>query len=183
MKIENDIITGADVVKLGNGTVINRYSHVVAGAEIGDDCMVGEHVYVAGGAIIGNRVRIQNINSIWDGVVLEDDVFVAPSVVFTNHHNPHDRHDRKSVKFHADKTVVKYKATLCANSTIIAPKVIGENAVIGGGALVLVNVPASVLVTGKVCRNSWATLTDKDGNKIKGSLDYSGNFIPGVPEK
>jgi UDP-2-acetamido-3-amino-2,3-dideoxy-glucuronate N-acetyltransferase len=173
MKIENDIITIDRQYKLENGTIINRFSHVVKGAEIGDNCMIGEHCYIAGGVKLGNGVRVQNGNNLWDGVELGDYVFIAPAVVFTNHHNPHDRHNHNN--FVADKTIIGERSTLCANCTIIAPKVIGKNVVIGGGALVLVNVPDNVKVFGRVCKNSYASLI-QNGTAIKGRLDVSGNF-------
>lgn len=178
MKIENDIITVEKPIKLENGTVINRFSHVVAGAEIGDNCMIGEHCYISKAAIIGNDVRIQNLNNIWDGVVLEDNVFIAPSVCFTNHHNPHDRHNRNV--FRPDKTIVKEKATICTNCTIVAPKVIGKNSIIGAGALILINIPDYVMVYGRVSSQSWATYHGENcDQEIKGRIDKSGEFVEG----
>jgi UDP-3-O-[3-hydroxymyristoyl] glucosamine N-acyltransferase len=88
LKIEKDIVTGETRVTLDNLTVINRYSHIVAGAEIGSNTMVGQGCYVASGARIGNNCRIQNGNNIWDGVTIQNDVFIGPNVSLTNDHNP-----------------------------------------------------------------------------------------------
>ena len=139
MEIEYEIITGPNIKKLENGAVINRYSHVLKGASIGKDCMIGSYCYVASSAKIGDFTRIQNHVNIYDGVELGASVFVGPHTVFTNHHDPQDRFERiaSNGEFIPDKTIVGDNATICAAVTIIAPAIIGANARIGAGSVVL----------------------------------------------
>jgi UDP-3-O-[3-hydroxymyristoyl] glucosamine N-acyltransferase len=132
--IKKDIVTTKTPKILDNGTVINRFSHVVAGADIGANVMVGERCYIAAEAIIGEGSRIQNGVDVWDGVQIGRRVFVGPSVRFTNHHDP-------SILYHGqfvpDETIIKDGAVLCAASVIIAPRIIGERAFVGAASLVL----------------------------------------------
>lgn len=146
MTIDCEIVTLDKPVKLSNGTVVNRFSHVCKGAQIGDDCMIGEHVYIASGAVIGERVRIQNINNIWNGVELGDDVFIAPAVCLTNHHDPRGRFTEKH--FTPDKTIIGRRATVCTNATIVAPCIIGENSMIAAASIILANVPSDFTAYG-----------------------------------
>ena len=131
--IDKEIITMDKQVRLRNGTVINRYSHVLAGAKIGSNVMIGEHCYVAKTVIIGHRCRIQNHNNLYDGLTLQDDVFIAPNVSISNHHNPKIR----TGEFIADKVLIKKGAVIGIGSVIIAPRTIGKNALIAGGAVII----------------------------------------------
>lgn len=141
MILEYDIVTQGKIVKLENGTIINRYSHIVKGAEVGKNCMIAEHCYIAGRSKIGNNVRIQNYVSVWDGVEIRDDVFVGPRVTFTNHNDPHDRH-KDGVSDYPHKTIIHKGVTLCAACIIVAPREIGEYVRIGAGSVVLKDIAA-----------------------------------------
>jgi UDP-2-acetamido-3-amino-2,3-dideoxy-glucuronate N-acetyltransferase len=131
--------------RIGEGTKIWHFSHVMSRATIGRDCNVGQNVVVSPDVVIGDNVRIQNNVSIYTGVVLEDDVFCGPSMVFTNVVNPRSHVSRK----HEYKpTLVKRGATLGANSTILCGHTIGRYAFIGAGAVVIRDVPDYALVVG-----------------------------------
>ncbi|MEO0561413.1 MAG: acyltransferase [Chloroflexota bacterium] len=130
---------------IGAGTKIWHFCHVMKHAVIGDDCVLGQNVFVAGGVTIGDRVRIQNNVSVYDGVTLEDDVFCGPSCVFTNVTNPRAGINRRGVY---DKTLVKLGATLGANSTVVCGHTVGRHAFIGAGAVVTKDVPDYALMVG-----------------------------------
>jgi len=132
-------------VSLGRGTKIWHFCHICAGATIGDDCAIGQNGYVAGSVIVGNRCRIQNNVSLYDGVILDQDVFVGPSAVFTNVTNPRAAIDRRS-EFR--QTRVECGATIGANATIVAGVTLGQYCFIGAGAVVVDNVAAHALVVG-----------------------------------
>jgi len=133
---------------IGKGTHIWHFSHVCSGAFIGEDCMLGQNVYIGSDVNIGNRVRIQNNVSVYNGVTMENDIFVGPSVVFTNVHLPMPT--QKAEKFSA--THVRSGAMIGANSTIITPCLIGKNAVIGAGSVVTSDVPDNAVVYGNPAR-------------------------------
>jgi UDP-3-O-[3-hydroxymyristoyl] glucosamine N-acyltransferase len=133
MIIDNDIITTHVPHKLHNGSTIHRFSHVVKGAEIGSNVMIGEHCYIARDTIIGDNTRIQNANNIYDGCRIGENVFIGPRVAISNHHNP----SINSTKFIADKVIIGDNAVLCINCTIVAPRNIGKNSLIGAGAVVI----------------------------------------------
>jgi UDP-2-acetamido-3-amino-2,3-dideoxy-glucuronate N-acetyltransferase len=136
---------------IGDGTKIWHFCHVMAGARVGAGCVLGQNVFVAGGAVVGDRCRIQNNVSIYDGVELEDDVFVGPSAVFTNVKNPRAAVSRKSAFV---KTRVGRGATIGANATIVCGVEIGEYGFVGAGAAVTRNVLAHALVTGVPARRT-----------------------------
>lgn len=136
--IDDGAIIGAD-------TRVWHFSHVSAGARIGSGVIVGQNAFIAGSAVIGDRCKIQNNVSIYDGVVLEDDVFVGPSVVFTNVHNPRANVERKS-EFRG--THVRLGASLGANCTIVCGVKVGSWAFIGAGAVITKDVPDFAIVTG-----------------------------------
>ena len=145
MKVKEDIITLGEQYILDNGTVINRYSHIVAGAEIGENSMIGQGCYVASCAIIGNNVKIQNHNNLWNGVTIEDNVFIGPRCCLTNDHNP-----SKENPNYPDKTLIKKGATLGTNVTVVAPCIIGECSMIGAASLVLRDIEDNERVNGKI---------------------------------
>ncbi len=130
---------------IGEGTKIWHFSHIMSGATIGEHCILGQNVYVAATAIIGNNVKIQNNVSLYDGVLCEDDVFIGPSVVFTNVLNPRSFIERKN---EYKKTIIKKGATIGANATVLCGITIGAYAMIGAGAVVVKDVEAYSLFVG-----------------------------------
>lgn len=135
--------------QIGEGTKIWHFCHVMSGSEIGRDCVIGQNVFVASKVTIADRVRIQNNVSVYEGVILEDDVFIGPSVVFTNVHHPRAHVSRRD-QFQA--TRVRKGATLGANSTIVCGNEIGEYAFIAAGAVVTHNIEPFALVAGVPAR-------------------------------
>jgi UDP-2-acetamido-3-amino-2,3-dideoxy-glucuronate N-acetyltransferase len=142
--------------RIGPGTRVWRFCHVQAGAHIGADCVLGQSCYVAPGAKIGDRCRIQNHVSVYDGVTLEDDVFVGPSAVFTNVRRPRAAYPQKPA---FGSTQVGAGATIGANATVVCGVRIGARAMVGAGAVVTRDVPdhavvvgAPARVTGWICR-------------------------------
>lgn len=131
--------------RIGNGTKVWHFSHLMPNCIIGENCSLGQNVYVASHVSLGNNVKVQNNVSIYEGVVCEDDVFLGPSMVFTNVINPRSAVIRKN---EFKKTLVKKGATIGANATILCGIEIGEFAFIGAGAMVTKNVKAYALVTG-----------------------------------
>jgi UDP-2-acetamido-3-amino-2,3-dideoxy-glucuronate N-acetyltransferase len=130
---------------IGQGTKIWHFCHVMAGAQIGERCILGQNVFVANDVVIGNNVKIQNNVSVYTGVRLEDDVFCGPSCVFTNVINP-----RSEIVRHGQfqPTLVKRGATIGANATIVCGATIGRYAFIGAGAVVRGDAPDYALMLG-----------------------------------
>lgn len=127
---------------------------VMEGAEIGSDVVIGAFCFVAVGAKIGSGTRIQSHTSVWDGVVLKENVFVGPAAMFTNVKHPRVEFSRKS---NFDRTLVSKGATLGARSVLVAPIKIGRYAMVGAGAVVTKNVPAHAIVVGNPARIiGWA---------------------------
>jgi UDP-2-acetamido-3-amino-2,3-dideoxy-glucuronate N-acetyltransferase len=131
--------------KIGSGSRVWHFCHVSPTAVIGERCSLGQNVYIGDRVTVGNNVKIQNNVSVYEGVVLEDDVFCGPSMVFTNVYNPRAAIVRKD---EYRQTLVKKGATLGANCTIVCGITIGENAFIGAGAVVNKDVPAYALMLG-----------------------------------
>ena len=132
-------------VEIGEGTQIWHFSHVMSNAKIGKNCIVGQNVFIGSGAILGNNIKIQNNVSIYDRVILENDVFCGPSMVFTNVFNPRSFISRKK-EFR--KTVLRKGATIGANATIVCGNSIGQYAFIGAGSVVTKDIPDYALVYG-----------------------------------
>ena len=130
---------------IGEGTKIWHFCHIMKNSIIGNSCTIGQNVVVSPDVVIGNNVKVQNNVSIYTGVICEDDVFLGPSMVFTNVINPRSAVVRKS---EFKKTIVRKGATIGANATIICGHEIGEYAFIGAGAVVTKDVPAHALVVG-----------------------------------
>src|SRR6476620_4850596 len=137
--------------EIGEGTRIWHFSHVMAGARIGRRCNIGQNVVISPGVTIGDNVKIQNNVSVYTGVVLEDDVFCGPSMVFTNVINPRSHVSRKH---EYQQTLVGRGASLGANSTIVCGHTIGRYAFVGAGAVVTRDVPDYALVVGNPARLS-----------------------------
>lgn len=130
---------------IGEGVKIWHFSHIMSGCKIGERCNLGQNVVVAPKVVLGKNVRVQNNVSIYEGVICEDDVFLGPSMVFTNVINPRSAVSRKH---EYKQTLVRKGATIGANATIVCGNEIGEYAFIGAGAVITKPVPAYALVVG-----------------------------------
>jgi UDP-2-acetamido-3-amino-2,3-dideoxy-glucuronate N-acetyltransferase len=131
--------------EIGEGTKIWHFSHIMSNCIIGENCNIGQNVVVSPGVVLGKNVKIQNNVSIYSGVICEDDVFLGPSMVFTNVTNPRSAINRRG---EYSKTRVRKGASIGANATIVCGHDIGEFAFIGAGAVVTKAVPAYALVVG-----------------------------------
>lgn len=130
---------------IGKGTKIWHFTHIMSDCEIGENCNFGQNVVVSPDVKLGNNVKVQNNVSIYTGVICEDDVFLGPSMVFTNVTNPRSAVNRRG---QYEVTLVKKGASIGANSTIVCGNTIGEYAFIGAGAVVTKNIPSYALVVG-----------------------------------
>jgi UDP-2-acetamido-3-amino-2,3-dideoxy-glucuronate N-acetyltransferase len=134
---------------IGEGTKIWHFSHVMPNCTIGNNCNIGQNVVVSPEVILGNNVKIQNNVSLYTGVICEDDVFLGPSMVFTNVMNPRSAVNRRD---QYAKTIVRKGASIGANATIVCGNDIGQYAFIGAGSVVTKEVPAYALVVGNPAR-------------------------------
>lgn len=151
-----------DGCKIGKGTKIWHFSHVMSNSVIGEGCNIGQNVVISPDVVLGNNVKVQNNVSIYTGVICEDDVFLGPSMVFTNIVNPRSAIIRKHEYV---KTVVKRGASIGANATIVCGHDIGEFAFIGAGAVVTKNVPSYALVIGNPAKQTgWMS---EYGHRLK----------------
>jgi UDP-2-acetamido-3-amino-2,3-dideoxy-glucuronate N-acetyltransferase len=132
-------------VKIGTGSKIWHFSHIMSGSVIGENCNLGQNVVVSPEVSLGNNVKVQNNVSIYTGVICQDDVFLGPSMVFTNVINPRSAIKRKDEYL---KTMVGKGATIGANATIVCGNDIGAYAFIGAGAVVTKEVPSYALIVG-----------------------------------
>ncbi|MDP4132367.1 MAG: acyltransferase [Bacteroidota bacterium] len=140
---------------IGEGTRIWHFSHIMSGCRIGKNCNLGQNVVVSPGVILGNNVKVQNNVSIYTGVECEDDVFLGPSMVFTNVINPRSAIVRKD---QYKKTIVRKGASVGANATIVCGNEIGEYALIGAGAVITKPVPPYALVAGNPAKQiGWVS--------------------------
>jgi UDP-2-acetamido-3-amino-2,3-dideoxy-glucuronate N-acetyltransferase len=137
--------------KIGKGSKIWHFSHIMAGSEIGDKCNIGQNVVIMSGVKLGNNVKVQNNVSIYTGVICDDDVFLGPSMVFTNIINPRSAIIRKDQYL---ETIVERGATIGANSTIVCGNIIGRYAFVGAGAVVTKDVKPYALVVGNPARQT-----------------------------
>jgi UDP-2-acetamido-3-amino-2,3-dideoxy-glucuronate N-acetyltransferase len=153
--------------KIGRGTKIWHFSHIMPGSEIGENCNIGQNVVVLPGVRLGKNVKVQNNVSIYTGVICDDDVFLGPSMVFTNVINPRSEIIRKDSYL---ETIVEKGATIGANSTIVCGNIIGRYAFIGAGAVVTKDVKPYALVVGNPARQTgWMS---EFGHKL--SFDEKG---------
>jgi UDP-2-acetamido-3-amino-2,3-dideoxy-glucuronate N-acetyltransferase len=153
--------------KIGKGTKIWHFSHIMPGCVLGENCNIGQNVVISPDVVLGRNVKVQNNVSIYTGVTCDDDVFLGPSMVFTNVINPRSAVNRKS---EYARTHVGKGASIGANATIVCGHNIGEYAFIGAGAVVTKHVPAYALVVGNPSRQmGWMSEFghrlefDKDG--------------------
>jgi UDP-2-acetamido-3-amino-2,3-dideoxy-glucuronate N-acetyltransferase len=137
--------------QIGDATRIWHFSHIMSGCIIGERCNLGQNVVVSPGVVLGNNVKVQNNVSIYTGVICEDDVFLGPSMVFTNVINPRSAIIRKD---EYRKTLVGKGASIGANATIVCGNEIGAYAMIGAGAVVTKPVPPYALIVGNPGRRS-----------------------------
>lgn len=155
---------------IGDGTKIWHFSHVMPGCTIGKNCNLGQNVVVSPKVVLGDNVRVQNNVSIYEGVICEDDVFLGPSMVFTNVFNPRSAVSRKHEFM---QTLVKKGASIGANATIVCGNNIGEFAFIGAGSVVTKDVPAFALVMGNPAKQKgWMS---EFGHKLE--FDTTGKAV------
>jgi len=158
---------------IGKGTKIWHFTHIMSDCQIGENCNLGQNVVISPKVKLGNNVKVQNNVSIYTGVICEDDVFLGPSMVFTNVINPRSSVNRKSEYL---STLVKKGATIGANSTIVCGITLGEYCFIGAGAVVTKNVKPYSLVVGNPARKAgWMS---EFGHKLK----FNENGIAICPE-
>jgi len=147
---------------IGAGTKVWHCSHIMTGCRIGENCNIGQNVVVSPGVTLGNGCKVQNNVSIYTGVTCEDDVFLGPSMVFTNVINPRAFINRKD-EFRP--TLLKRGCTVGANATIVCGHTLGEYCMIGAGSVVTHDVPAYALMVGNPARQiGWV---DKEGNRVE----------------
>lgn len=158
-----------DGCTIGKGTRIWHFSHIMKGSQIGENCNIGQNVVVSPGVRLGRNVKVQNNVSIYTGVICEDDVFLGPSMVFTNVINPRSAVNRKDSY---QETIVEKGATIGANSTIVCGHRIGKFSFIGAGAVVTKNVKPYALVIGNPARQTgWMS---EYGHKLHFGEDGTG---------
>ena len=147
---------------IGEGTKIWHFSHLMSGCILGKHCNLGQNVVVSPNVVLGNNVKVQNNVSIYEGVICEDDVFLGPSVVFTNVINPRSAINRKKAY---QKTLIKKGASIGANATIVCGNTIGEYAFIGAGAVITKDVKPYALVVGNPgIQKGWVSVY---GNRLQ----------------
>lgn len=151
---------------IGAGSKIWHFSHIMSGCTIGDSCNIGQNVVISPQVVLGKNVKVQNNVSIYTGVICEDDVFLGPSMVFTNILNPRSAIIRRDQYV---KTIVEKGASIGANATIVCGHNIGKYALIGAGAVVTKDVPQYALVIGNPARQTgWVS---EYGHKLVFSKD------------
>jgi UDP-2-acetamido-3-amino-2,3-dideoxy-glucuronate N-acetyltransferase len=156
--------------EIGRGTKIWHFSHIMPNCTIGDNCNIGQNVVISPEVVLGNNVKVQNNVSIYTGVICEDDVFLGPSMVFTNVTNPRSAVNRRG---QYAKTTVKKGASIGANATIVCGHDIGKFAFIGAGAVVTKHVPDYALVVGNPAKQiGWMS---EFGHRLK--FDEKGEAI------
>jgi len=148
--------------KISGGVKIWHFSHLMTACEIGPDCNIGQNVVISPRVVLGKNVKVQNNVSIYEGVTCEDDVFLGPSMVFTNVINPRSAVNRRGIY---TKTHVAKGATIGANATIVCGHDIGKYALIGAGSVVTKTVPAYALVVGNPAKQiGWVS---EYGHRLK----------------
>ncbi len=159
--------------EIGKGTKIWHFSHIMTGCKLGENCNIGQNVVVSPNVVLGKNVKVQNNVSIYTGVICEDDVFLGPSMVFTNVINPRSNVNRRG---QYTRTVVRRGASIGANATIVCGHDIGEFAFIGAGAVVTKEVLPYALVVGNPARQiGWMS---EYGHR----LEFDENNLAECPE-
>jgi len=159
--------------QIGKGTKIWHFSHIMSNCIIGEECNIGQNVVVSPQVVLGKNVKVQNNVSIYTGVICEDDVFLGPSMVFTNVTNPRSAINRKN---EYKQTLVKKGATIGANATIVCGHNIGEYALIGAGSVITKEVKPFALVVGNPAKQiGWIS---EYGHR----LSFDENGIANCPE-
>ena len=148
--------------RLGKGTKVWHFCHIMGNSSLGENCNLGQNVFVADDVVLGNNVKVQNNVSIYSGVICEDDVFLGPSMVFTNIKNPRSAIVRKGAY---DRTLVKQGASIGANATIVCGNDIGRFAFIAAGAVVTKEVPDYALMIG--CPAKQAGWMSEYGHQLR----------------
>ena len=147
---------------IGDGSKIWHFSHLMEKAEIGKNCNIGQNVFIANNVVLGKNVKVQNNVSLYSGVICEDDVFLGPSMVFTNVKNPRSAVIRKD-KF--QKTLVRKGATIGANATIVCGVTIGSFAFVGAGTVITKDIPPFALMIGVPAKlDGWMS---KHGERLQ----------------
>ncbi len=155
---------------IGDNTKIWHFSHIMSGCNIGESCNIGQNVVISPEVILGKNVKIQNNVSVYTGVICEDDVFLGPSMVFTNVINPRSHVSRKT---EYAQTIVRKGASIGANATIVCGNEIGKYSMIGAGAVITKEVKAFALVVGNPAKQiGWVS---ENGQKL--NFDEQGNAI------
>lgn len=163
--------------QIGKGTKIWHFSHIMSGCTIGEDCNIGQNVVISPDVVLGRNCKIQNNVSVYTGVRCEDDVFLGPSMVFTNVINPRSAVSRKS---EYKQTIIRRGASVGANATIVCGHELGEYCLIGAGSVVTKDVPAYALMVGNPAKRiGWVS---RHGEKLQ--FDESGLAVcPATGEK
>ena len=164
---------------IGKDCKIWHFSHIMTGSVMGEKCSIGQNVVVSPDVVLGKNVKVQNNISIYTGVICEDDVFLGPSMVFTNIKNPRSAIVRKDQYI---RTLVKKGVSIGANATIICGITIGEYAFIGAGAVVLRDVPSYALVLGNPARHvGWMSeyghRLEFDAEKVAVCPESGGKYL------
>ncbi len=163
--------------KIGKGTKIWHFSHIMQGCNIGENCNIGQNVVISPDVILGKNVKIQNNVSVYTGVICEEDVFLGPSMVFTNVINPRSHVNRKN---EYAPTYVRKGASIGANATIVCGNEIGEYALIGAGTVITKPVKPYALIVGNPGRQiGWVS---KNGHKLNFDTENIA-FCPETGEK
>ncbi len=158
---------------IGKGTKIWHFSHIMTNCNLGENCNIGQNVVVSPDVVLGNNVKVQNNVSLYTGVICEDDVFLGPSMVFTNVNNPRSGVNRRG---QYSKTTVKKGASIGANATIVCGHDIGEYAFVGAGSVVTKHIPPYALVVGNPARQiGWMS---EYGHR----LEFNENGLATCPE-
>lgn len=162
--------------QVGEGSHIWHFTHLMNGSIIGRNCSLGQNIFIAAGVVLGNNVKVQNNVSVYEGVICEDDVFLGPSVVFTNILFPRSTVDRRG---QYQKTQIRKGATIGANATILCGIEIGKYAFIGAGAVVTKSVSSYALVTGNpAMQTGWVSEMGEKlhfGKEDKATCSLSGD--------
>jgi UDP-2-acetamido-3-amino-2,3-dideoxy-glucuronate N-acetyltransferase len=156
---------------IGRGTRVWAFTHILKGASIGEDCNICDHVFIEGGVSIGDRVTIKCGVQLWEGILLEDDVFIGPNATFTNDPFPRSKQYLETYV----KTLVRKGASIGANATILPGLTIGKNAMVGAGAVVIKDVPPNAIVVGNPAK--IVGYVDAQYSKARSSLSATNDPV------